>query len=51
VARLRYAYADLLQAAGRREEARRWFVRALDADVADETDAAERVTQLDDRLV
>lgn len=51
VARLRYAYADLLEAAGRREEARRWFVRALDADVADETDAAERVTQLDDRLV
>jgi len=50
VARLRYAYADLLEAAGRREEARRWFVRALDADVADETDAAERVTQLDDRL-
>ncbi|HEX6326124.1 MAG TPA: hypothetical protein VFZ72_06100 [Jiangellaceae bacterium] len=51
VARLRYAYADLLEAAGRREEARRWFVRALDADVADETDAAERVTQLDDRPV
>ena len=51
VARLRYAYADLLEAAGRRDEARRWFVRALDADVADETDAAERVTLLDDRLV
>lgn len=51
VARLRYAYADLLEAAGRREEARRWFVRALDADGADETDAADRVAQLDDRLV
>lgn len=51
VARLRYAYADLLEAAGRREEARRWFVRALDADGADETDAAERVALLDDRLV
>ena len=51
VARLRYAYADLLEAAGRHEEARRWFVRALDADRADETDAAERVAQLDDRLV
>jgi tetratricopeptide (TPR) repeat protein len=49
VARLRYAYADLLEAAGRREEARRWFVRALDADGADETDAADRVAQLDDR--
>ena len=51
VARLRYAYADLLEAAGRHEEARRWFVRALDADREDETDAAERVAQLDDRLV
>ena len=51
VARLRYAYADLLEAAGRREESRRWFVRALDADGAEETDAAERVAQLDDRLV
>lgn len=51
VARLRYAYADLLEAAGRRDEARRWFVRALDADGEDATDAAERVAQLDDRLV
>lgn len=51
VARLRYAYADLLEAAGRRDEARRWFVRALDADTEDETDAADRVAQLDDRLV
>ena len=51
VARLRYAYADLLEAAGRREEARRWFVRALDADGADETDAAARVAQLDGRQV
>lgn len=51
VARLRYAYADLLEAAGRRDEARRWFVRALDADAEEATDAAERVAQLDERVV
>lgn len=47
VARLRYAYADLLEAAGRTEEARHWFLRAAEADVEDETDAAERVSALD----
>ena len=46
-ARLRYAYADALLAAGRREEAREWFSRAADIDETGETDAAERVLELD----
>jgi tetratricopeptide (TPR) repeat protein len=46
-ARLRYAYADALLAVGRREEAREWFARAADADEAAETDAAERLLELD----
>jgi tetratricopeptide (TPR) repeat protein len=45
-ARLFYAYADNLEAAGRKEEARQWFLHAAQADDADETDAAERVTAL-----
>lgn len=48
VARLRYAYADSLEAAGRREEARRWFARAAEADVDEQTDAAERAAALGD---
>lgn len=46
VARLRYAYADNLLAAGRREDALRWFLAAADADDAEETDAAERAIEL-----
>nr|WP_244454491.1 Replicase polyprotein 1ab [Micromonospora echinofusca] len=46
-ARLRYAYADALLAVGRREEAREWFSRAADVDEAAETDAAERLLELD----
>lgn len=42
VARLRYAYADALEAAGRENEARRWFSRAAEADVYEETDAELR---------
>ncbi|NDL61058.1 hypothetical protein [Phytoactinopolyspora mesophila] len=42
VARLQYAYADALEAAGREKESRRWFMRAAEADIEDETDAAER---------
>lgn len=45
-ARLFYAYADNLLAAGRREEAATWFVNAADADAEDETDAAERAAEL-----
>jgi tetratricopeptide (TPR) repeat protein len=46
-ARLYYAYADALLAAGRREEARDWFGRAASADVDGETDADERFDALD----
>ncbi len=49
-ARLLYAYADALLEAGRDEEARLWFGRAAAADVAGDTDAAERVDDLDDVL-
>jgi len=47
VARLRYAYADALLAAGRDDDARLWFIRAAEADVDEETDAAERAAALD----
>lgn len=45
--RLRYAYADALLAAGRRDEAITWFHRtvAVDGDAA--TDAQERLDELD----
>ncbi|MEH0975029.1 Replicase polyprotein 1ab [Micromonospora sp. CPCC 205546] len=46
-ARLRYAYADGLLAVGRRDEAREWFSRAADVDTEGETDAAERLLELD----
>jgi hypothetical protein len=46
VARLRYAYADALEAAGRRDDAARWFGRAAEADVDALTDAAERAVAL-----
>ena len=45
-ARLFYAYADHLVAAGRKEEAIRWFLNAAEADAEDETDAAERAADL-----
>jgi len=44
--RLYYAYAALLQDTGRRDEAQEWFVRAADADVDDDSDAAERAQAL-----
>ncbi|MFI6266816.1 tetratricopeptide repeat protein [Micromonospora sp. NPDC051006] len=46
-ARLRYAYADALLAVDRREEAREWFARASEVDTEGETDAAERLLELD----
>ena len=46
-ARLFYAYADALLAAGREDEARVAFARAADADTDGETDAAERLDELD----
>jgi len=45
--RLRYAYADALFGLGRRDEAREWFARAVDADPEGETDAAERLLEID----
>ncbi len=47
LARLYYAYADALTDADREDEARYWFAKAASADVAGETDAAERVEDLD----
>ena len=46
-ARLFYAYADALLAAGRADEARDAFARAAQADPDGETDAAERLDELD----
>jgi tetratricopeptide (TPR) repeat protein len=46
-ARLFYAYADALLAAGRDDEARDAFARAVAADPDGETDAADRLDQLD----
>ena len=40
--RLRYAYADALEVAGRKEEAREWFKKCADIDHDEFTDAAER---------
>ncbi|MFG2644082.1 hypothetical protein ACGFYP_24295 [Streptomyces sp. NPDC048370] len=46
-ARLRYAYADALLAAGRETEAREWFAKALEADKDGATDASDRLAELD----
>ncbi|MFJ3934475.1 hypothetical protein [Streptomyces sp. NPDC090029] len=46
-ARLRYAYADALLAAGREDEAREWFAKALEADKDGTTDASDRLAELD----
>lgn len=46
-ARLRYAYADALLADGQTAAAREWFERAAGVDVEAQTDAAERLAQLD----
>jgi tetratricopeptide (TPR) repeat protein len=46
-ARLFYAYADALLAAGRADEARDAFARAAGADPDGETDAADRLDELD----
>ena len=45
-ARLFYAYADNLLAAGREAEALQWFVHAADADDDGVTDAARRIAEL-----
>ena len=40
--RLRYAYADALEAAGRKEESQEWFSKCAEIDTEEVTDAAER---------
>ena len=47
VFRLHYAYADVLLGLGRDDEAREWFVKAMKGDTEGETDAVERLEQLD----
>jgi hypothetical protein len=47
VVRLRYAYADTLLAAGRREDALEWFHRTVAIDGDEVTDAADRVAALE----
>ncbi|MFI0465631.1 hypothetical protein ACH347_16270 [Saccharopolyspora sp. 5N102] len=49
-ARLFYAYADNLAAAGREREAFTWFVHAANADDEDETDAPDRLEELAEKL-
>ncbi|WP_344080163.1 hypothetical protein [Streptomyces crystallinus] len=45
--RLRYAYADALLAAGREDEAREWFAKALESDKDGATDASDRLAEMD----
>ena len=47
VVRLRYAYADTLLAAGRRDDALEWFHRTEAVDGEGVTDAAERAAELE----
>ena len=47
VARLRYAYADLLLKAGREEDAVEWFHRTAGIDSNGVTDAADRLAELE----
>ena len=46
-ARLWYAFADALLAAERQDEAREWFAKAAEQDGQGETDAMERLLELD----
>jgi hypothetical protein len=50
VVRLRYAYADTLEAAGRLNEALSWFHRTHAIDAEDLTDAAARAADLEARV-
>jgi tetratricopeptide (TPR) repeat protein len=46
-ARLFYAYAEALLASGAEDEARDWFVKAATADADGQTDATDRIDELD----
>jgi tetratricopeptide (TPR) repeat protein len=50
-ARVRYAYADALLAAGRESEARHWFASAAKLDHDHDTDAQQRTDELDGFLI
>jgi hypothetical protein len=50
VVRLRYAYADTLEAAGRHTDALEWFHRTEAIDGEEITDAAERAAELEQQL-
>ena len=50
VVRLRYAYADILEAAGREQDALTWFHRTQAIDGEAITDADERAEALERRL-
>ena len=50
-ARLQYAYADLLLRSGQPAEARHWFDSAARLDVEQQTDAQQRVDELDGFLI
>ena len=45
--RIRYAYADVLEKLGRKDEALEWFHRAAAADASEQTDADERIAALE----
>ena len=45
--RLWYAFADALLVAGRESDAREWFTRTVDADTDGQTDAGDRLLELD----
>ena len=49
--RLHYAYADILLDLGREDEAREWFLMAATEDTDQETDAVERLEDLDGIVV
>ena len=51
VHRLHYAYGDALVALGRPDEAREWFLKAATGDIEQETDAVERLEELDGIVV
>ena len=50
-ARLRYAYAEVLLRAGQQAEARDWFASAAHLDTEQQTDAQQRVDELDGFLI
>ena len=50
VVRLRYAYADTLEAAGRHQDALTWFHRTYAIDSEQTTDASERAEALEKRV-